>query len=199
MGNSSIDDLIKLLSKIPGIGPKSAERITYFFLQATKDYVNNLTETISNVKLKIKPCSICGNYSEQDLCSICSSDARDRTKICVVEEPKDLLTLEKLKIYNGLYHVLFGVISPINGVGPNDLNIQSLVERIKKAQPRIEEVIIATNPTPEGDTTGIYISRLVKDHAQVTRIAFGIPVGANIDYTDLISLAHSFKDRKPVE
>ncbi len=196
-GYSYIDKLIKLFSRIPGIGPKSAERITFFLLQSDTEYVNNLSDTIKNVKLKIKNCKICGNYTEKNTCDICTSPKRDVKKICVVEEPKDLLVLEKLKIYNGLYHILFGVISPINGVGPDDLKIKSLIDRVKNARQEPEEIILATNPTSEGDTTAFYISKLLKPYnIKMTRLAYGIPVGANIDYTDIVTLTRSFMDRK---
>ncbi len=196
-GYSYIDKLIKLFSRIPGIGPKSAERITFFLLQSDTEYVNNLSDTIKNVKLKIKNCKICGNYTEENTCDICTSPKRDVKKICVVEEPKDLLVLEKLKIYNGLYHILFGVISPINGVGPDDLKIKSLIDRVKNSGQGPEEIILATNPTSEGDTTAFYISKLLKPYnIKMTRLAYGIPVGANIDYTDIVTLTSSFMDRK---
>ncbi len=181
-GYSYIEQLIRLFSRIPGIGPKSAERITFFLLQSGGEYVNNLSNTIKDVKDKIKNCKICGNYTEKEICDICSSSKRDRKKICVVEEPKDLLVLEKLKIYDGLYHVLFGVISPINGVGPDNLKIKNLIDRVKNAGEKPEEIILATNPTSEGDTTAFYISKLLTPYkVKMTRLAYGIPVGANND------------------
>lgn len=196
-GYSSIEQLIKLFSRIPGIGPKSAERITFFLLQSKSEYVNDLSDAIKYVKQKIKNCNICGNYTEEATCDICRNQKRDRKKICIVEEPKDLLVFEKLKVYKGLYHILFGVISPINGVGPDNLNIKSLIDRVKNAVEPIEEVILATNPTSEGDTTAFYISRLLQgNNIKMTRLAYGIPVGANIDYTDLVTLTLSFIDRK---
>jgi recombination protein RecR len=196
-GYSYIDQLIKLFSRIPGIGPKSAERITFFLLQSGEEYVHDLSDTIKNVKDKIRNCRVCGNYTDKDICSICSSPKRDQKKICVIEEPKDLLVLEKLRIYNGLYHILFGVISPINGVGPDDIKIKSLVERIKNTRAKPEEIILATNPTSEGDTTAYYISKLLKSFkVKMTRLAYGIPIGANIDYTDVVTLTRSFMDRK---
>ena len=201
-GYSSIEQLIKLFSRIPGIGPKSAERITFFLLQSNTEYVNDLSDAIKFVKQKIKNCKICGNYTEEDTCDICRNPKRDNKKICVVEEPKDLLVLEKLKIYHGLYHVLFGVISPINGVGPDDLNLKSLIDRVAEAEAgeEFEEIILATNPTSEGDTTAFYISKLLKkQNIKMTRLAYGMPVGASIDYTDMITLARSFMDRKDFE
>lgn len=194
---SAINELIKLFARIPGIGPKSAERITFYLLQANKEYVHDLADAVKNVREKVKNCVICGNYTEDEQCFICRDGKRDHTKICVVEEPKDLLVIERLKIYNGLYHILFGVISPIHGVGPDDLNIRDLIIRIDENDKEIEEVIIATNPTSEGDTTAFYLSKLLKDkNLKVTRIAYGVPVGANLDYTDLVTLTRSFLDRK---
>ncbi len=199
-GYSSIEQLIKLFSRIPGIGPKSAERITFFLLQSNTVYVSDLSDAIKYVKQKIRNCKICGNYTEEDICDICKNPKRDKKKICVVEEPKDLLVIEKLKIYHGLYHVLFGVISPINGVGPDDLNLKSLIDRVEKAEEKFEEIILATNPTSEGDTTAFYIARLLKKaNIKMTRLAYGMPVGANIDYTDMITLARSFMDRRAFE
>ena len=196
-GYSSIEQLIKLFSRIPGIGPKSAERITFYLLQSKPEYVNDLAEAIKYVKLKIKNCEICGNYTEEEKCDICKDEKRDKKKICVIEEPKDLLVIEKLKIFNGLYHILFGAISPINGIGPDNLSINSLIKRIKNSHEPIEEIIMATNPTSEGDTTAFYIAKLLKEYnMKITRLAYGIPIGANIDYTDLITLARSFMDRK---
>jgi recombination protein RecR len=196
-GPTYIEKLIRLFSRIPGIGPKSAERITFFLLKSRPDYVKDLSATIRNVKEKVKNCRICGNYTEQETCLICSSEKRDKKKICVIEEPGDLIVLEKLKIYSGLYHILFGVISPINGVGPDDLAIKSLIERVKLSRGKLDEIILATNPTSEGDTTAFYISKLLKPYKiKMTRLAYGIPVGANIDYTDVVTLARSFADRK---
>lgn len=200
MSHSPIEELIRLFSRIPGIGPKSAERITFYLLQSNKEYVNDLSDAIRYVKEKIRNCIVCGNYTETNICEICTDDKRDHKKICVVEEPKDLLVIEKLKIYKGLYHILFGVISPIHGVGPDDLNIKNLINRINNSIEEINEIIIATNPTSEGDTTAFYISKLIKDkNIKMTRIAYGIPVGANLDYTDLVTLTRSFMDRKKFE
>lgn len=200
MSESIIEQLIRLFSKMPGIGPKSAERLTFYLLQTNKEYVNELAETIQFMKQKIRHCQLCGNYSEQLLCSLCQDTKRDVSKICVIEEPKDLMAIENLKIYRGRYHILFGVISPINGIGPDDLNIKSLVDRIKNEKETLKEIIMATNPTPEGDTTAYYLSKLIQPYKiTITRLAYGIPVGANIDYTDSITLARSFIDRKTIE
>ncbi len=200
MSHSPIEELIRLFSRIPGIGPKSAERITFYLLQSNKEYVNDLSDAIRYVKEKMHNCTVCGNYTEINICEICTDAKRDHKKICVVEEPKDLLVIEKLKIYKGLYHILFGVISPIHGVGPDDLNIKNLINRINNSKEDINEIIIATNPTSEGDTTAFYISKLLKDkNIKMTRIAYGIPVGSNLDYTDLVTLTRSFMDRKNFE
>lgn len=200
MANSIIEELVRLFSRIPGIGPRSAERIVFFLLQTGKEYVDELGEAVRTVKQKVRQCRSCGNYTEADLCDICRDGTRDRTRICVVEEPRDLMAIENLKIFNGIYHILFGVISPINGVGPDDLSIQALIERVKDSRPKIEEVIIATNPTPDGDTTGYYISKLLSPYAcSLTRLAYGMPAGAHIDYTDSVTLARSFLNRKLLE
>ncbi|MDD5067340.1 MAG: recombination mediator RecR, partial [bacterium] len=165
-----------------------------------RQYVQDLGDSIRQIKDKIKNCSLCGNYTEEELCDICRDENRDKTRICVVEEPRDLIALENLKIYKGRYHILFGVISPINGVGPDDLSIKPLLQRIQDSKEKIEEVIIATNPTPEGDTTAFYLAKLLKSfRVNITRLAYGIPVGAHIDYTDSITLARSFLNRKILE
>jgi len=197
--NPTIEKLITLLSRVPGIGPKSAERIVYFLLQADSEYIKELSESIGILKLKIKNCKICGNYTESEICEICSNPLRDKSKICVVEEPQDLIAIEKLNIYNGVYHILFGVISPINGIGPEDLNIKSLVARVKDPQWNVTEIILATNPTPEGDTTAYYITKILKNmKVKFTKLSPGIPVGAHIDYTDPMTLTRSFINRTEI-
>ncbi len=200
MSESIIEHLIRLFSKMPGLGPKSAERLTFYLLQTNKEYVNELAETLQFMKQKIRHCQLCGNYSEQVLCSLCQDPKRDVSKICIIEEPKDLIAIENLRIYKGRYHILFGVISPINGIGPDDLNIKSLMDRINSEKETLKEIIMATNPTPEGDTTAYYLSKLIQPYKiAITRLAYGMPVGANIDYTDSITLARSFIDRKTLE
>ncbi len=191
----SINKLIEYFSSLPGIGPKSAEKLTFFILNAPDNFVNEFSEILRTIKNRIKKCKICGNYSENDVCPICSDPKRDKSLLCVVERPQDIISIEKLNIYNGLYHVLFGVISPLDGIGPDELNLNSLIKRIKEEN--IKELIIATNPTPDGDTTAIYISKLLKDsNIKITRIAYGIPAGAHIDYTDMVTLTRSFLNRQ---
>ncbi len=196
----SIKDLIKTFSKLPGIGPKSAEKLAFFILNNSSEFAETFAKQLTTVKIKIKNCKICGNYSETDVCPICSNPNRDKSKICIVETPKEVLTIERLNIYNGLYHVLFGVISPLDGIGPEKLNLKSLFNRLSESE--ISEIIIATNPTPEGDTTGTYISKKIKNsnsEIKITRLAYGIPVGANLDYTDIVTLTKSFLNRNPLE
>ncbi len=194
---NSIKKLIKTFSKLPGIGPKSAEKLTFYILNNTEEFAQEFSHQIITVKNKIKNCSICGNYSEDEICPICQDYKRDKFKICVVESPKEIITIEKLNIYNGLYHVLFGVIAPLDGIGPDKLNIKKLIDRLKNNN--IEELIIATNPTPEGDTTAVYLTKILKEfNLNITRLAYGIPVGANIDYTDMVTLTKSFLNRNKI-
>ncbi len=193
----AIERLIHNLSKLPGIGKKSASRIAYHLLQVDNSYVESLGNSILDLKKRIKTCSICGNYTESDPCRICSDPSRDRETICVVENPKDVVTIESTHEYKGLYHVLMGAISPIDGVGPGDIRIKELLQRIN--QENIREVIIATNPTIEGETTAQYIAELLKGrNVQVTRLALGIPVGGDIEYTDSLTLSRALKNRNPI-
>ncbi|RKX83564.1 MAG: recombination protein RecR [Spirochaetes bacterium] len=194
---NALEILIENLAKLPGIGKKSASRIAYYLLSADRSYSKTLADNIKNLKLKIKTCSICGNYTEEDPCSICTDTNRDRYTICVVESPKDITTIETTNEYNGLYHVLMGALSPIDGIGPQDIRIKELIERVREND--IREVIIATNPTVEGETTAQYIAGLVKqvkgDGIILTRLALGIPVGGDLEYTDRLTLARAFQGR----
>ncbi|MCD6120872.1 MAG: recombination protein RecR [Spirochaetales bacterium] len=194
---NALEILIENLAKLPGIGKKSASRIAYYLLSADRSYSETLADNIKNLKLKIKTCSICGNYTEEDPCSICTDTNRDRYTICVVESPKDITTIEATNEYNGLYHVLMGALSPIDGIGPQDIRIKELIERVREND--IREVIIATNPTVEGETTAQYIAGLVKQVKGggiiLTRLALGIPVGGDLEYTDRLTLARAFQGR----
>jgi len=197
---NALEILIENLSKLPGIGRKSASRIAYYMLTADRSFPDTLADNLKNLKVKIKTCSICGNYTEENPCSICTDPNRDRHSICVVETPKDIITIETTNEYNGLYHVLMGALSPIDGIGPQDIKIKELIERVKEND--IREVIIATNPTVEGETTAQYIADLLKQikggSITLTRLALGIPVGGDLEYTDRLTLARSFQGRNKI-
>ena len=193
-----IEKLIGSLSRLPGLGKKSASRIVYHLLKTDKGKVEELAHELMELKLKITICHICGNFTDIQPCTICSDLQRDRKTLCVVEEPKDVLSIESIHEYQGLYHVLMGVISPIDGIGPENLRIRQLVERIKKEKPT--EVIIATNPTVEGDTTALYLISLLKGETVVTitRPALGLPVGGDLEYADRLTLTRALKGRNQV-
>lgn len=189
-----IERLINLLAKLPGIGSKSAERIVFYILSQPDEYPETIAKYLIELKKKLKKCKICGNYSENEICQICSDPSRDKRKICIVEDPSDVYIIENLKIFNGVYHILFGVISPLDGISPDMLNINSLISRIT---PDIEEIIFALSPTAESETTEIYISKLLKDkNLKITKLAYGVPVGSNIKYTDSVTLTRSFLNRE---
>ena len=188
--------LIDEFSKLPGIGTKTAQRLAFYVLKMDEDSVKSLSESIVNAKKDIKYCSICGNLTDTDPCSICRNDARDKSIICVVQEAKDILPMEKTREYQGLYHVLHGSISPLEGIGPDSINIKSLVSRIT---PEVKEVILATNSNVEGEATAMYIARLLKPMGvKVTRIAHGIPVGGDIEYTDEVTLGKALEGRREI-
>jgi recombination protein RecR len=193
-----IEKLIGSLSQLPGLGRKSASRIVYYLLKSNRSYCEDLARDILELKSAISPCRICGNFTEPQPCSICSDIQRERGILCVVEEAKDVLSIESTGEYRGLYHVLMGVISPLDGVGPENLRIGSLVNRIKEDD--IQEVILATNPTVEGDTTALYLTNLLKKEAKVsiTRLALGLPVGGDLEYADRLTLARAFDGRREV-
>ena len=191
----TLNKLIEELSKMPSIGPKSAQRIAFYILRSSKEEAKALSQAILDLKEKITHCSICNNITEEDPCEICSNSQRDHSIICVVEEPKDVLAFEKSRGYNGIYHVLLGALSPLEGIGPDELKIKELVERLKKE--KISEVILATNPNTNGEMTAIYLAKMIKPLGiKVTRIAYGIPAGSNIDYADEETLARSLEGRK---
>jgi recombination protein RecR len=189
-----LESLIRHLSKLPGLGKKSASRIAYYLLKADNIFIESLSREIKDLKKKIKSCRICGNYTEIDPCALCTDPARDKGVICVVEQPKDIQAIESTREYSGVYHVLQGVISPIDGVGPDDLSFAKLFERIKTGQ--VREIIIATNPTVEGETTALYLVKYLKETSiKLTRIALGIPLGGDLEYADSITLARALKGR----
>jgi len=189
----SIEELVEKLSKFPGIGRKTAQRMAYYILNLPKESAFSLAEAIRGVKEKVKLCSICFNLTEEDPCPICTDPQRNRSIICVVEEPKDVLTIEQAGGYNGLFHVLGGVISPLDGVGPEELRVKELEERLREG---VKEVIIATNPTTEGEATALYLSKFIKQLGiRVTRIARGIPMGGELEYADRVTLSKAIEGR----
>ncbi|MCL5256901.1 MAG: recombination mediator RecR [Chloroflexi bacterium] len=190
-----VSRLIEELSRLPGIGPKTASRLTFYLLRSPKDQSEALAKAIMDVKQKIIFCSHCYNITESDPCLICTASQRDQTKVCVVEEPLDVLAIERAQQYNGLYHVLHGAISPVEGIGPEDLKIRELLIRIQREP--IEEIILATNPNLEGEATAMYIAKLiVPAGVRVTRLARGLPMGGDLEYADEITLARAFEGRR---
>ena len=187
--------LIEALQKLPGIGPKTAQRLTFFLLKRPPEEVTALSEALVRVKAQIVNCSICFNVTEEDPCRICTDPARDGKSLCVVEEPNDLLALERTGQYRGRYHVLLGALSPLDGIGPEDLRVRELLARLE-TQP-VDEVILATNPNVEGEATAIYLAKLLKSLVgRVTRIARGLPVGGDIEYADEVTLGKALEGRK---
>ena len=190
-----VQDLIDEFGRLPGIGPKSAQRITFHILQTQSFDVDRLAELLVAVRERVRFCTKCGNISEEEQCGICRDPRRDQTLICVVEEPKDVLAIEKTRQFRGLYHVLGGAISPIDGIGPDDLSITQLMQRL--AEENIAEVIIATDPNLEGEATAAYLSRLLKTiEVPVTRLASGLPVGGDLEFADEITLGRAFEGRQ---
>jgi len=190
-----IANLVEQLSKLPGIGKKTAQRLAFYILEMDNVEVEKLAYSIKEAKEKIHYCKICCNLTDKEICSICSDDKRDRSTICVVEGAKDVVAMEKTREYKGLYHVLHGVISPMENIGPNDIKIKELLERLKDGD--VEEIIIATNPTVEGEATALYIAKLLKPLGiKTTRIAYGIPVGGDLEYYDEVTLSKAMENRR---
>jgi recombination protein RecR len=193
----SIEKLIDRLIRLPGIGRRSAERIISYILEASGDDIKNLSEAILRVKENVRFCRICYNLSEQDECAICRDMRRNRGLLCVVERPNDITSLEKSGAFNGVYHVLMGAIAPLEGKGPSDLKIDTLINRIK--QEKIQEVIIATDSDTEGETTALYLTKLIKPLAvKLSRIGLGLPVGSNLEYADSATLSKALESRRVV-
>ena len=187
--------LIKELNKLPGVGPKTAQRLAFHILDYSEKEVQILTETIIEAKTSIKLCSKCCNMTDIDPCATCISDNRDKEIICVVEDPRDVAALERTREYKGLYHVLHGVISPMDNVGPEKLKIKELLRRLEDSN--VKEVVMAVNPTVEGEATAMYLARLINPFGiKVTRIAHGIPVGGDLEYADEVTLARAFEGRR---
>lgn len=190
-------ELIEALNRLPGVGPKSAQRLAFYFLQASNEEVEDLAQTLLQVKSKIRACSICGAVSEVELCNICSDAKRDLSLICVVEEVKDISALEKTREFKGRYHVLGGAISPIDGVGPDQLRVKELVLRVQKED--IKEIILATNPNLEGEATASYLTRVLEPSGiLLTRLASGLPVGGELEYADEVTLGRALIGRRRV-
>lgn len=187
--------LIRELSKLPGIGGKTAQRLAFHILSLEDKEANALAEAITRAKAEMKYCSVCGNLTDQDPCEICSDASRDHTTICVVEQAKDVAAMERMKEYRGVYHVLHGAISPMDGIGPEDINLKQLIVRLQQNDD-VKEVILATNPTIEGEATAMYAARLIKPAGiKCTRIAHGIPVGGDLEYTDEVTLSKAIEGR----
>ncbi|MDD2189613.1 MAG: recombination mediator RecR [Eubacteriales bacterium] len=190
-----LSNLISELSKLPGIGGKTAQRLAFYILSQEDKDASALAEAILEAKRNMKYCSVCGNLTDIDPCSICNDKARDRNTICVVESPRDVSAMERIKEFQGLYHVLHGAISPMDGIGPDDINLKQLIIRLQQSD--VSEVILATNPNIEGEATAMYIARLIKPSGiKVTRIAHGVPVGGDLEYTDEITLSKAMEGRR---
>ncbi|MCJ7769321.1 MAG: recombination mediator RecR [Dehalococcoidales bacterium] len=193
----SVNKLIQELSKLPGIGPKSAQRLTFYLLRAPDEQAKALAEAILSLRQKTRLCSTCFNVADADLCPICHNDKRDNTKVCVVEQPQDILAIEHVCIYKGLYHVLHGAISPTEGIGSEDIRIKELLERINGSQ--IDEVIIATNPTLEGEQTSMYLKKIISPLGiRVTRLAQGLPFGTELEYAVDVTLTRALEGRREI-
>jgi len=193
-----IDHLIEALTRLPGIGRKTASRLAFHILRSSSSEAQQLARAILDVKEKIRLCSVCFNLTDEDPCRICQDERRARDVLCVVEGPNDLIAIENTGDFNGRYHVLHGTISPLEGVGPDDLKIRELLERLQKEE--ISEVILATNPTVEGGATALYLSNLIKsfNNIKVTRIAYGIPMGSEIEYSDGMTLSKALEGRREI-
>lgn len=187
--------LIEELSKMPTVGPKTAQRLAFYILRASPEDAAQLAQAILDAKAKIRYCSICYHITDVDPCAICTHHARNRSMICVVEDPRDVFALERTREYRGLYHVLHGAISPLDGIGPDDLKISELLTRVKSGE--VREVIVATNPRVEGEATAIYLAKILKPLGiRVTRIAHGLPVGGDLEYADEVTLAKALEGRR---
>lgn len=190
-----ISKLMESFMKLPGIGPKTAARLAFFVLGMKEDTVLDFAKALVDAKRNLSFCSVCGHITDVDPCRICQDTSRDRSMICVVQDPKDVIAMEKMRDYTGLYHVLQGAISPMDGIGPEDINVPSLLTRLQDEQ--VKELILATNPTIEGEATAMYISRLVRPSGiRTTRIAHGLPVGGDLEYADEVTLSKALEGRR---
>ncbi|MFN2587528.1 MAG: recombination mediator RecR [Actinomycetota bacterium] len=197
-----VQDLIDQLARLPGIGPKSAQRVAFHLLKTSEQEARLLADAIVEVKQKVRLCAVCFNVSDQELCEYCRDPRRDRTVICVVQEPPDIVAVERTREYRGLYHVLQGAISPIEGIGPEDLRVAELLERLRADEDGVRpvsEVIAATNPNTEGSATAMYIAGLIGPlGVKVTRLASGLPVGGDLEYADEVTLGRALEGRRPI-
>ena len=192
----SLIRLIEELQRLPGIGPKSAQRLAFHILKTPREQTDRLVDAVREVKERVTYCSVCNNITDADPCVFCSSEGRDRDVICVVEEPQNVTAIEKTREFKGVYHVLMGAISPLQGVGPDDLKIKGLLARVGNG---VREIILATNPTVEGEATAIYLARLLKPlGVKVTRIAMGVPVGSDLEYADEVTMHKALEGRREV-
>ncbi|NLC68842.1 MAG: recombination protein RecR [Clostridiaceae bacterium] len=192
-----IAKLIEEFEKLPGIGPKSAQRLAFYVVNLPPEKALKLANAIKEAKEKVKYCSVCGNLTDKDPCMVCNSENRDRSVICVVENPRDIVAMEKTREFKGLYHVLHGAISPMEGIGPEDIKIKELLSRLQPGE--VKEIIIATNPNIEGEATAMYIAKLLKPLGiKTTRIAHGIPVGGDLEYADEVTLAKALQGRREI-
>ncbi|SDQ18443.1 recombination mediator RecR [Quadrisphaera sp. DSM 44207] len=195
MYEGAVQDLIDELGRLPGVGPKSAQRLAFHLLQADEDDVRRLVGALTEVKRRVRFCVVCGNVAQEEMCRICRDPRRDATVLCVVEEPKDVIAIERTREFRGRYHVLGGAISPIEGVGPDDLRVRELLARLSSGE--VTETIIATDPNLEGEATATYLARLLKPMGlRVTRLASGLPVGGDLEYADEITLGRAFEGRR---
>ncbi len=200
MYDGIVQDLIDELGRLPGVGPKSAQRIAFHILQTESFDVSRLASLLTDLREKVRFCEVCGNITEQARCAICLDPRRSQTVICVVEEPKDVVAIERTREFRGLYHVLGGAIDPMRGIGPGDLRIPQLLTRLGQAEVEVEEVIIATDPTVEGEATTTYLVRLLKfPGLRVTRLASGLPVGGDLEFADEVTLGRAFEGRRLLE
>jgi len=189
--------LIEELTKLPGIGPKTAQRLAFHILHMEPSVVEGIARTLVEARAKVKYCSICCNLTDQDPCQICADEGRDRSTICVVQEPRDVVAMEKTREYHGLYHVLHGALNPMEGIGIDDIRVKELVARLGDGQ--VQEVILCTNPNTEGETTAMYIARYIKPlGVKVTRIARGLPMGGDLEYADEVTLAKALEGRREI-
>jgi recombination protein RecR len=191
--------LVGALEKLPGVGPKSAQRMAFYILRTSDEEARQLTDAINEVREKITQCKVCYNFADKDICDICASEKRDKSTICVVAEPRDVIAMEKTNEYRGVYHVLQGVISPMDGIGPDMLRIRELIERVLSGS--VKEIILATNPTIEGDTTAMYVAKMLRQlepALKITRIAHGMPVGGDLDYADQATLIRALEWRREI-